>query len=107
MPLNVKSCLKRSSTGRTAYHKACHGNIDPGLTGGSEHFIVFAEPTIMIKPSESAFNYPAARQDSKALLLVGAQDDLQTKTTMRHHPVAQGGAAIAAIKPDAPQFLTG
>jgi hypothetical protein len=61
----------------------------------------------MVEPSESTFNHAAPWENNKALLVIGAEDNRKTETTMLCDPVTKRRSAIATIAPKAKQLLTG
>jgi hypothetical protein len=66
--------------GQALDHQPGHRQIDEGLTGSRQLFIVFAQPPGHQQPGERAFHHPAARQDMEAArqrrgLLAGSHPD--------------------------------
>ncbi len=59
----------------------------------------------MIEPGKGSFHDPLARQDGEALPRRWAQHALQDEATVLGHPLRQNWPTIAAIDPDAAQFL--
>ena len=61
-------CAKASGAilHQASEHEADHGQVDPGLFTGWEHFIVFREPTPGAEPGKRSLDHPAARKDTKA-----------------------------------------
>ena len=55
-----------SSPGKSPEHKTDHGNVDPGLFTGGEHFIVFGQAPPGREPGESSLHNPSPFEHMKA-----------------------------------------
>ena len=89
---------------QSAQHQVDHGDMNKHLGRIGTHFIVFAQPTVPVKPGECALYNPAFWEQLKALGLVRAKYHVQSKTKPRSHPV-QRLATVATVNPDTTQFL--
>jgi len=59
--------------------------IDHASTQGRIDFIILAQATIVVQPSEGAFHHPASGQHSKTLLLWGSRDNREDEVKRRRH----------------------
>ena len=90
-------------------HEADHGDVDDGLAGGRQVFVVLAETTMAPKPAESALNDPTSREELEAFDVVGSFDNLHLEPValaQATDPV-QELASISAVCPDEPQSHKG
>lgn len=91
--------------GQSANHEADHGDVDDGLAGGRQVFVVLAETTMASEPAERTLNDPTPRKNLEAFDVVGSFDNLHSE------PVAlaqtadpfQKLASISTVCPDEPQ----
>src|ERR1041384_3387394 len=101
----VRACLKRCLEGDSPDHDMDHCHINHRFAGVREILVIFAQPTVLVKPAECAFDDPPLRQDYEAFEAVGALDDLQADLAIpaqQRHPGLQE-ARIGAISPNAAQ----
>ncbi len=54
-----------------------HRRIQHGFGGGRSKLVVLAQTTVVAKPGEGAFDYPALGQQCKAVDGLGALDNLK------------------------------
>src|SRR5262245_15997696 len=52
--------------GEAFEHQADHAQIDPGLAGGGQELIIFAQAPVASDPGEGALHYPATREELEA-----------------------------------------
>lgn len=90
---------------QSANRKADHGDVDDGLAGSWQVFIVLAETTMASEPPESTLNDPTPRKDLEAFDVVGSFDNLHVEPialTQAADPL-QELASVSTVCPDEPQ----
>ena len=97
----LRACIKSpfSRTAQASGHQIEHGQIDHGLAGLGQFFIVFAETAIPSQPSEGPFHHPPVGEYGETGDVVASFDDFQHPTAKLKRPVNQL-PRITAVSPD-------
>ena len=76
------------------------GQATAGFTGFVPHFVVLAQPSVSVEPSERAFDHPTPRNDAKLRTRIAAFHDLDDPTAKPLEPLLPLGPDVAAVRPD-------
>ena len=94
---------------QSASHEPDHRDVDDGLAGGREVFVVLTETALAPKPPEGALDNPPSREHLESFDVVAAFDDLHFQPVPNPqiaHPNKQL-PGIATVGPNQPQAREG
>jgi len=90
---------RQRGSGQPSEHQLNHRDVDHGLTGGGEIFVVLTQSPISSQPTESSFHHPTSRQHFKSCDIVAPPYNFQSPTGQAVKPSDQL-SSIATIRPN-------